>query len=94
MKITMDQVRHVAQLARLSPSEEQMKTLMQNMNDILDYMDQLSEIDTSNVDATTHVVELKNVFREDEMRPSLQKEKSMKNAPEQKRDAFVVPRVI
>ena len=94
MKITLEEVQHVTQLARLSLSEEQMKRLMNDMNDILTYMDMLNEVDTSGLEPTSHVMEIKNVFREDEIRPSLPHEKSLKNAPEQNRDSFVVPRVI
>jgi len=94
MKITLDEVQHVAQLARLSLSEEQMKRLMDDMNDILSYMDMLNEVDTSGLEPTSHVMDIKNVFREDETRPSLPHEKSLNNAPEQNRDSFVVPRVI
>ena len=94
MKITLDEVQHVAQLARLSLSEEQMKRLMNDMNDILSYMDMLNEVDTSGLEPTSHVMDIKNVFREDETRPSLSHEKSLKNAPEQNRDSFVVPRVL
>ncbi len=94
MKITLEEVQHVAQLARLSLSEEQMTSLMKDMNDILSYMDMLNEVDTSNLEPTSHAMDLKNVFREDQTRPSLPYEKSLKNAPEQSRDSFVVPRVI
>ena len=94
MKITLDQVRHVARLARLNLPENQMQELMQNMNDILGYMDMLNEVDTTGVEPTSHVMDIKNVFREDEVKPSLEHEKSLQNAPQENRDAFVVPRVI
>ena len=94
MKITLDEVEHVTQLARLRLPEEQMKGLMKDMNEILDYMDLLNEIDTSNLEPTSHVINIKNVFREDTILPSLPYEKSLKNAPEEKQDSFVVPRVI
>ena len=94
MKITLDQVRHVARLARLNLPEDRMRELMQNMNDILGYMDMLNEVDTTGVEPTSHVMDIKNVFREDEVKPSLPHEKSLQNAPQENRDAFVVPRVI
>ncbi len=94
MKITSDQVLHVARLARLNLSEEQIEAMIKNMNSILDYMEQLNEVDTSGVEPTSHVMSLTNVFREDEEAPSLPREKTFANAPESKRNAFVVPRVI
>jgi aspartyl-tRNA(Asn)/glutamyl-tRNA(Gln) amidotransferase subunit C len=94
MKITLDQVRHVARLARLNLPEDRMRELMQNMNDILGYMDMLNEVDTTGVEPTSHVMDIRNVFREDEVKPSLAHEKSLQNAPQENRDSFVVPRVI
>ena len=94
MKIDKAQVRHVVQLSRLSMSDEKMEALMSDMNDILDYMDLLNELDTTGVEPTSHAMEVKNVFRDDVVRPSLPKDKSMKNAPEQNRGSFVVPRII
>ena len=94
MKIDLDQVRHVAQLARLTLSEELMQKLLTQMNDILMYMDLLNELDTSGIEPTSHVQQMHNAFREDIVLPALPAEKILQNAPQEKRHSFVVPRVV
>ncbi len=94
MKISIDEVRHVAHLARLSLSEDQLEAMMQNMNSILDYMDLLNEVDTTDIEPASHIMDISNIFRDDEVRPSLPPEVSLNNAPEKNRNSFVVPRVI
>ena len=93
-KITRDEVRHVAALGRLelSPGDEQKFT--GQLNDILKYIDKLNELDTTGVPATTHVVELRNVFREDEVLESIERDEALRNAPDGDGVNFVVPRVI
>ena len=94
MKITKAEVAHVAKLARLSFSEEEMGLFTEQLNQILLYMEKLNELDTQNVKPTYHALELTNVVREDEVRPSLPTEKILANAPQADKDMFVVPRVI
>jgi len=93
-KISREEVRHVAALARLDLSEGEESRMTEQMNQILSYMEKLNELDTASVPATTHAIELKNVFREDETVESLERELALKNAPQSDGASFVVPKVI
>ena len=93
-KITRDEVRHVAKLARLELSEAEEARMTGQMNQILGYMEKLNEMDTSAVAATTHAIQLQNVFRPDEVHTSLPREDALANAPQSDGVNFVVPRVI
>jgi aspartyl-tRNA(Asn)/glutamyl-tRNA(Gln) amidotransferase subunit C len=93
-KISREEVRHVATLARLDLTEEEESRMTEQMNHILSYMDKLNELDTTGVSATTHAIELRNVFRQDEVVDSLHREKALMNAPESDGASFVVPKVI
>ena len=94
MKITVEEVEHVAELARLEVGPEEIQNLTEQMNRILLYMEKLNELDTKGVAATSHVIELVNVFREDSVEKSLPREQTLKNAPEATDSEFIVPRVI
>ena len=94
MKITLEEVEHVARLARLEVSAEEKEQLTHHMNRILLYMDKLNELDTTGVTPTSHAIDLHNAFREDRVQESLPKERSLENAPESNEVEFVVPRVI
>ncbi|TYP56179.1 Asp-tRNA(Asn)/Glu-tRNA(Gln) amidotransferase subunit GatC [Thermosediminibacter litoriperuensis] len=94
MKITIETVEHVANLARLYLSEDEKAEMAQKLNSILDYMEKLNELDTSNVPPTAHIIPVKNVFREDVVRESLPREEALRNAPEKERGFFKVPRII
>ena len=94
MKITAKEVRHVADLARLELSPEEVELFTGDMNRILDYMDQLDELDTSGVEPTSHVLSLKNVFREDVVGESLTVDEVLANAPRREKGHFVVPKII
>ncbi|HOV85806.1 MAG TPA: Asp-tRNA(Asn)/Glu-tRNA(Gln) amidotransferase subunit GatC [Syntrophobacteraceae bacterium] len=93
-KITREEVRHVADLARLELSEQEESRMTEQMNQILGYMDQLNELNTEGVSPTTHAIELRNVFREDEVRESLPREQALANAPQSDGVNFLVPKVI
>ncbi len=94
MSVTIKDVEHVAALARLSFSEEEKQKLTAQLNEILRYMEQLNQLDTSNVEPLSPVIELKNVFREDVLRPSVPREEALKNAPAKTEEFFKVPKVI
>ncbi|MCF6097119.1 Asp-tRNA(Asn)/Glu-tRNA(Gln) amidotransferase subunit GatC [Thermovorax subterraneus] len=94
MKITIETVEHVANLARLYLSEEEKAEMANTLSSILDYMDKLNELDTTDVPPTAHIIPLKNVFREDVVKESLPREEALKNAPEKERGFFKVPRII
>ena len=94
MKITLEEVRRVAALARLELSEAEVGRMTGQLDAILSYGAKLDEIETTGVAVTTHSQAVVNAFREDEVRPSLPRERALANAPEQNGEAFVVPRVI
>jgi len=94
MKITRQEVEHVALLARLKFSETEKERFTSQLNSILEYMDQLKELDTSQVEPTFHAVTRKNVFREDRVLPSSPQDLALSNAPDGDRGFFRVPKII
>lgn len=94
MPVTIDEVSHVAVLARLEFSLEEKERLTRDLNRILDYVEKLNELDTSGVQATSHVLPLSNVFREDVVRPSMPRELVLANAPSSDGRFFRVPKVL
>lgn len=94
MDISKETVRYVANLARIELSEEELEKFSLQLNDILRYIDQLKEIDISKITPTAHVLEIKNVKRKDEPRPSLKTEEVLRNTPEKEGKFFKVPKVI
>lgn len=93
-KITRQEVDHVARLARLDLSEEERERMTQQLDRILAYMDKLNELDTSQVEPTTHVLPLQNVMREDAPRASLAQGDALANAPDREEAFFRVPRIL
>lgn len=94
MKISKDEVLHVARLARLDIHEGDIDRFAEQIGTILDYVDTLKQVDTTGVAATSHATALTNAFREDEQAPHLPQDTSLANAPEKDDGAFVVPKVI
>ncbi|MEW6511137.1 MAG: Asp-tRNA(Asn)/Glu-tRNA(Gln) amidotransferase subunit GatC [Bacteroidota bacterium] len=94
MAVTINDVEHVAALARLTFTEEQKQKLTSQLNEILNYMEQLNRLDTAKVEPLSHVIELSNVFRPDERRPGLTREEALRNAPASTTTFFKVPKVI
>lgn len=94
MPVTLDDVRKVAQLARLSFSSDEEERLIQDLNRMLDYVASLDELDTSGVPPTAHVLPVSNVFREDAPRQSLPQDVALQNAPSSAHGHFRVPKVI
>jgi aspartyl-tRNA(Asn)/glutamyl-tRNA(Gln) amidotransferase subunit C len=92
--ITDAEVRHVANLARLMFSDDELKELTGQLNDILGYISKLEELDTSDIPPSTHAIKLVNVTREDVVKPSLDNSDALANAPEKEDGSFVVPRII
>lgn len=85
------QVLHVARLARLRLSDEEVERMAGELSAILDHVERISELDLDGVEPTTHVVRLENVLRADEPRPSLPREKALEPAPDPDDGAFRVP---
>ncbi|PYZ92257.1 Asp-tRNA(Asn)/Glu-tRNA(Gln) amidotransferase GatCAB subunit C [Salipaludibacillus keqinensis] len=93
-RITKNQVKHVAHLARLNFNEEEIEKFAYELDEIIGFAEQLNEIETSNIEPTSHVLDVRNVLREDEKKESLSSEDAMKNAPDQKDGQFKVPSVL
>ncbi|MFC4401674.1 Asp-tRNA(Asn)/Glu-tRNA(Gln) amidotransferase subunit GatC [Gracilibacillus xinjiangensis] len=92
--ISKEQVKHVANLARLALTDEEVEKMAKQLGDIINYAELLNELDTENVKPTTHVLDLKNVMRRDEPREWITKEDALKNAPDQKDGQFRVPSIL
>lgn len=94
MAITIQDVEHIAKLAKLEFTDAEKEKFTHQMNQILEYMDKLNSLDTSKVEPLSHVIELSNVFREDEVKPGVSTEDALKNAPAKNEQFFKVPKVI
>jgi len=94
MAVTREDVLHVAALARLEVSPDQVEAFQRELDAILGHFEKLNELDTSGVAPTSHVLSLVNVFRNDTVRPSLSQEHALANAPQQAFGHFRVPKVI
>jgi aspartyl-tRNA(Asn)/glutamyl-tRNA(Gln) amidotransferase subunit C len=94
MSITLDEVRHIAHLARLDLSPPELETMTRQLGDILAYVDQLKEVNVEGIEPLAHPLPVQNVFRADEPRPSLTADEALANAPNRKGDFFGVPAVL
>jgi aspartyl-tRNA(Asn)/glutamyl-tRNA(Gln) amidotransferase subunit C len=94
MKITREEVVHVARLARLNLDEKAIDLYTKQLGDILTYMDTLNRVDTKDVPPTSHAIFINNAFRDDEVQASIPVERALTNAPESEDGSFVVPKVI
>ena len=94
MAITIDDVKEIAKLARLNFNENELKEFTKELGSILEYIEKLNELDVSSVEPTSHVVEMRNVLREDKVGNSFDIEETLLNAPDKKDRFFVVPKVI
>ncbi|EQB62960.1 MAG: aspartyl/glutamyl-tRNA amidotransferase subunit C [candidate division Zixibacteria bacterium RBG-1] len=94
MAITIQDVEHIAKLARLRLTEEEKLRFQKELGKIIEYFDQLKKLNTDGVPPTTHVVPLENVLREDAVKPCLSVEEALANAPDRKGNYFRVPKVV
>ena len=94
MKITREEVEHVARLARLELQPDEVERITEQLDTILRYAAKLDQVDTEGVATTTHTQDVRNAFREDEVRDSLDRDQALANAPRRNDAAFVVPRII
>jgi len=94
MPLSKEEVQHVAELARLHLNEAELEKFTQQLSQILDYAEQLNALDTTGVVPTSHAIPMKNVFREDEVRDSMEPEKALENAPDGHEQSFRVPRIV
>ena len=89
--IDREQVLHVAKLARLRLTDEEVERMSRELSAILEAVENINELDLEGVEPTTHVVPLENVLREDEPRPSLPRERALEQAPDSDGVGFRVP---
>lgn len=94
MKITKEEVEHVARLARLELRPDEMERITGQLDTLLSYVAKLDEVDTTGVAVTTHTGVTGNGFREDVVTPSLPREIALAGAPQQNGESFVVPRIL
>jgi aspartyl-tRNA(Asn)/glutamyl-tRNA(Gln) amidotransferase subunit C len=87
-------VKYVANLARLALTPAEEEKLTTQLGSILGYIEKLKELDVSQVEATSHAVPLTNVFRPDEIRPSMPHEEALLNAPSKANGLFIVPKIV
>lgn len=91
--ITIKDVEHVAKLARLNLTEEQTEKFSKQLGDILEYVEQLNEVDTQGIEPMAHSVPIYNVMREDEVVQDLTRDEILSNAPLEEDGYFVVPKI-
>jgi len=94
MSVSPEQVRHIAKLARIAMSEEELERLVPELNNILGWIEQLGEVDTDGVEPLTAVIEQKLRLRDDKVTDGEIREAVLANAPEAQHGFFAVPKVI
>jgi aspartyl-tRNA(Asn)/glutamyl-tRNA(Gln) amidotransferase subunit C len=93
-RISEEQVKHVAHLARLAITEEEAQKFTSQLDAIISFAEQLNELDTTNIKPTSHVLDMKNILREDQSKAGLPREEVLKNAPDHDNGQIRVPSII
>jgi aspartyl-tRNA(Asn)/glutamyl-tRNA(Gln) amidotransferase subunit C len=94
MAITKKDVEYIANLSRLEISDDEAGEYTKQLSDILGHVNRLSELNTENVEPTYFVIDMKNVMRKDEVRPSVDRQKVFDAAPSVENGGFKVPKII
>lgn len=94
MKITTNEVKHIATLSRLELTDEEIELMREQLDSILNFIDKLNEVDTTNIEPTSHVIELHNVLRDDVLSNQENTDSTLFNAPDRHESFFRVPRII
>ena len=92
--ITTKDIEYVAKLAKLNLSDEEKEMLVSQMGDIVEFANNISKLDTDDVKPTNHILEVKNVFREDELKESYSRDDILKNTPAKEAGCIVVPSIV
>jgi aspartyl-tRNA(Asn)/glutamyl-tRNA(Gln) amidotransferase subunit C len=87
-------IEHVALLARLKLTESEKELFSRQVGSVIEYIDQLNELDTTDVEPTAHILSIKNILREDKLSVSIPKDKAMLNAPDKDGSFYRVPKII
>ena len=94
MALSREEVEKISLLGRLRLSDEELDRMTDQLGHILDYMDLLAEVDTEQVEPMAHALDVANVFRDDEVRPSLPRDEMLANAPKRDDECYLVPAVL
>jgi len=94
MTITREDIIHVANLARLEVSDADIETFVDQLGEILEYVNTLNQVDTRGVPPTSHAISLSNAFREDIECGHLGRDEALRNAPEKEDGSFLVPKIV
>jgi aspartyl-tRNA(Asn)/glutamyl-tRNA(Gln) amidotransferase subunit C len=94
MAISRDEVRKVSLLGRLLLSDEELETMTSQLGQILQYMELLAEVDTTEVEPMAHALDVANVFRDDRVAPGLDRREALANAPHHDGECYLVPAVL
>jgi len=94
MKVSRHDIEHIAELARIDLDEDEKELFGSQLSSILDYMEKLNELDTSDIEPTSHVLSLQNVMRDDTVRESIPREDALMNAPSHTEKFYRVPKII
>ncbi len=92
--LSKKEVEHTAWLAHIELSEKEKKLFTEQFNEILNYFKKIDKVATENVQSTYHVLDLMNVYREDEPAPSLPREEALRNAPKKEKEFLKAPRIV
>lgn len=94
MSISKEEVKHIASLAKLNLSDKEVEKYTEDLSNIVNYANELANININNVKPTNHILDVANVFREDQVRKSYERDKILKNAPTKAGGCISVPKVI
>lgn len=94
MQITNELVSYVANLSRIKLDENEISEMQSQMSEIVNYMDILNQLDTENIEPLSHIFNITNVMRDDEVSDSYEREEILKNAPAHTEEAFIVPKTV
>lgn len=94
MSVSLDEVRHLAALSEINLNDDELTSLTTDIDNIVDYINQLDELDTDNVEPTFQLTELHNIWREDTIEPQLPREKLLELAPAAENNQVKVPKVL
>lgn len=94
MKVTSEEVKHIAKLARLNLNDQEVEKYTKDLGAIAEFVEKLNEVNVEGVSATAHILDVKNVFRKDELKDSVNREELFKNAPSWEAGCISVPKVV
>ncbi|HMK61677.1 MAG TPA: Asp-tRNA(Asn)/Glu-tRNA(Gln) amidotransferase subunit GatC [Dissulfurispiraceae bacterium] len=94
MKLSLEEVRHIAQLSRLSITDEELELYAPQLSKIIDYVEQLNNLDTSDIEPTSNIIALNNVMADDVLGMCLPRDEALRNAPDSTEKFYRIPKII